>query len=223
MNNWQLALALVLGGVIVHEFGHVIAAKCLGYKVGFFIGLPRRPWKRIMLWGRTPIFITPWLIGTGAWVRKARGISAGKYIVISLYGVIAQMLYVLAAAIVAYQKEAWTVISGLLRASFDFDVTKVALLFLKLDLIHLPPIAQARLVEELGKYGFNDIAVVVDRMTNESRVVLFALLVNTFLVFWNLIPVPPFDGGRVVFELLKSGLRPFLKFRIFGGLTKSAK
>jgi regulator of sigma E protease len=192
-----VAVAIVLGALIaIHELGHLLAAKASGipvrrFSVGF--GPPLVSFRR----GGTEYWLS--VIPLGGYVLPAleedelQDLPLPKSVLFALGGPLANLL-------VAY--------AGLaaLLGSFPRAATEMA--------------AQVRLIgQALGGLftGPADVMGVVGIVayggsqfgSSLSGLVTFATLLSLNLALFNLLPLPPLDGGRIVLAALAKLYKPF--------------
>lgn len=77
-------------------------------------------------------------------------------------------------------------------------------------------LAQKIIVEQLGLWQPLDAGYTVIKPVGYS-VLEYSIVLNLILAAFNLLPVPPLDGSRVMTWLLPNGLRPaYMRFEAFG-------
>ena len=197
-----LAVAAVVGALIaIHELGHFLAAKLCGIPVErFSIGMG--PKLYALERGGTSYWLSAIPIGgyvlPGLEETEFRKLPLRKQIVFALGGPIANLIAAYAAI--------------LLLARFD---VVLATTLLGSGLVELGK-AVAALFSGAGELsGVVGIVATGGSMFGSSLkgLVIFSVSINLNLAMLNLLPLPPLDGGRIVFATLTKIWRPLVRLQ----------
>lgn len=203
-----LAVAIVIGLLIaIHEYGHLLAAKLCGIPVKrFSIGFGPKLFGFTL--GKTSYWFS--MIPFGGYVWPAledtdfRRLPAYKRITFALGGPIANMVAAFAGLFVIGLSQ-----FRLTAAQALSFATTHLLLGLQQQLHGL-----STLFSDLGQVsGIVGIVAVggAEFGSTLANLLTFSVLINISLAVLNLLPLPPLDGGRVVFCVLEKIYRPVAK------------
>jgi len=203
-----VAVALVIGLLIaIHEYGHLLAAKLCGIPVRrFSIGFGPKLFE--IKRAETSYWLS--LIPLGGYVLPAledtdfRRLPAYKRIIFALGGPVANIAGALVGLFVI----------GLSQFSLgpiqavSFAATQL-MIGLQQQLYGL-----SKLFSDFGQLG-GIVAIVAVGGTQFGStladLLTFSVLINISLAVMNLLPLPPLDGGRILFCVLEKIYRPIAK------------
>ena len=200
-----VAVAGVVGLLIaIHEYGHLLAAKLCGIPVErFSIGFGPK------LFGFTRAETSYWfsLIPIGGYVLPAleetdfRRLPASKRIAFALGGPIANIVAAFVGLfVIGLSQFSLTTVQAL-----SFAVTKL-LMGMQQQLLGLSTLF-ADFGQMSGIVGI--VAVGGDQFgATLATLLTFSVLINISLAVLNLLPLPPLDGGRILFCVLEKIYRP---------------
>lgn len=203
----QYCAVLLLLGLLVflHELGHFLAAKTAGLPVDrFSLGLGPVLWSRTARGTRYCLSAIPFggyvLLGLADQDAYLR-LPLGKRLVFSLAGPMANILFALGCYGVVYALSAGPhTLAGSLVQPVLWTGKAVA------DIV----VALADLFRQSDVSSLIGIVAEGGRFVGHS-VVRFFLLgahLSVSLAVFNLVPLPPLDGGKVFFDLLERCCRP---------------
>ncbi|OGM26429.1 hypothetical protein A2962_02945 [Candidatus Woesebacteria bacterium RIFCSPLOWO2_01_FULL_39_61] len=180
-----ILIALVIQ---VHETGHAITAILFGAKVDrIFIGIPIVPKLNFDL-ANIPVEISPWIITGGVQVSKEemKSLQPLAKIIVIASGVIFNLLIVVLSA---------TIFAGL--KGFLGSIILIKETFLRFLNIFK---GKSRLSNLSGPVGVFQLGFVAFDRGWQGILALWILL-NLGVAYFNIIPLYPLDGGRVVVEI----------------------
>ncbi|MBI2086718.1 MAG: site-2 protease family protein [Candidatus Zambryskibacteria bacterium] len=206
--------------VIVHELGHLLAAKYFGIRVDEFgLGYPPRA-KKMFSWRGTD-FTLNWLpfggfvkifgenmaesnnleveLPSNSFQAKSRGIQAW----VLFAGVFFNFLFAWMLLAIVHHS-----LSQGLFTAFNFTFETVRALFHVTLSNVIGPVGIVGIVGEVSKLGF-------------SYVLTFTALISINLCLINLLPFPALDGGRLLFVGIETLTRRPIPPRIFNALNSA--
>ena len=189
-------VAILLYTVIIHEVSHGIAALWLGDVTAKYAGrITANPFKHIDPWLTIgmPIFM---LLLTGG--KFAFG--AAKPVPYNPYNL---------------KNQKWgPALVALAGPASNISIAIIAALMAKL--ITIPMAMKIDIIS-----SFNDWGVISTAISGSFGAIIYELLViiifwNVFLAFFNLIPIPPLDGSKILFAVLKIRIETMAILEQFG-------
>jgi membrane-associated protease RseP (regulator of RpoE activity) len=188
-----IAIAILLIIVVIHEAGHTIAAKMVGYKIeGICVGLPAWPKKTFTLKGK-PITLSPWLIGGGVGIDDETYYSSPfwKKAIFVLAGPLANIVGGLVTAIIAFGPKMGTQV-----AIEFFTACSKAILMLITGKLGIGSLS--------GPVGVVNICSGIITVNALLGTLFVWLLLNFAFTTMNLLPIPALDGGQLVVGVICS-------------------
>lgn len=201
---------LVLLGllIVVHEAGHLLAAKVAGIPVaGFSVGLGPKLWTR--RWGRVEYSLRA--LPLGGFVLPAldeeefRAVPLGRRLVYFLGGPIANLVLALPLIGLWNALNAGVSLHGLFLAPFGQTLAAcLQLLEMLVGLLGQPESLRGvvGIVVEGGKIGAVEMALEL------------AISLTISLGLLNLLPIPLLDGGQIVMSCLEEAFPRLLRLRV---------
>ena len=188
--------AILIYSIILHEVSHGIVALWLGDKTAKYAGrLTANPLKHIDLW---MTIIVPFLMLVLSGGRFAFG--GAKPVPYNPYNLKNQKW---GPTIIALAGPASNILIALVAA---VSAGLISLPYsIKLDIIN----------------NFNDWSAASTLITNSLPAVFFELLIiiifwNVLLAFFNLIPIPPLDGSKIIYSIFNVSTRTMIFMEQFG-------
>jgi regulator of sigma E protease len=184
--------------VLIHELGHLAAARLVGIPVaGFSVGLGPKVWS--WRWGWTEYSIRA--LPLGGYVLPAvenpdqfRRIAHRKRLLYFLGGPLANLVAALLAYAILNAVTLGFSIQNLLIAPFDQVATACWQVLGSLPAMFNHP---DQIVSVIG------IAVVGSQAAAAGMIVPFAIYLSVSLAVLNLLPIPVLDGGQIVMSCLE--------------------
>jgi regulator of sigma E protease len=216
MMNYLLII-LVLGAIIlIHEFGHLLAAKVSGIPIRrFSVGFGPRIWgfrRRATDYQLSLIPIGGYVLPEGESEEEYLRYPASRRIIFSLGGPLANMVAAGAGLAAAYSANLGPSFSSLVVQPAMALYRLVAEIFLLLPMLFSAPDQMSGVVGIVSWGGRPD------GMTAAALLTFFILL-NVNLAFFNMLPLPPLDGGKILFALLEKLYRPLQRLHLPMALT----
>lgn len=209
-----LAVVVVVGLVIaIHECGHLLAAKLCGIPIKRF-SLGFGPKLVGFKWGETSYWLS--VIPLGGYVlptldeSESRRLPLHKGILFALGGPVANMV------------AAYLGLIALGRLQFGLSAFDTLLFATTRLWISLQGLAQAIVMLFAGVGEISGIVGIIAIGGSQfgstlAGLLAFSVAINMNLAIFNLLPLPPLDGGRIAFAVLEKIYRPI--FRIQAPLT----
>lgn len=206
-----LVIVFIVGLLIaIHEYGHLLAAKLCGipvarFSVGFgpkLVGFEHKETSYWLSWIPIGGYVLPAIE-----LEEFRNLSATKRIVFSLGGPIANVLAAFAGLFLLglFERElpltgATSFAASELWSGVQQQVAAFFTLFANFDkisgIVGIVAVGGAKFGSTLGS------------------LLTFSVLINLSLAVMNMLPLPPLDGGKILFCLLEKIYRPFAKAEI---------
>ncbi len=212
-----LLILLVLGTIIlIHEFGHLLAAKATGIPIRrFSVGFGPRIWGFQRGGTEYRVSLVPiggYVLPEGESEEEFLGYPASRRILFSLGGPLANMAAAFAGLAAAYAAN--------LGPSFSSLVVQPAADLYRLlsEIVLLLPALFSTPDQMSGVVGIVSWGGRPEGMTIAALLTFFVLL-NVNLAFFNMLPLPPLDGGKILFALLEKVYRPLQRLHLPMALT----
>lgn len=212
-----LLILLVLGTIILtHEFGHLLAAKVTGIPIRrFSVGFGPRLWsfrRGVTEYRISLVPIGGYVLPEGESEEDFLCHSASRRILFSLGGPLANMA-------AAFTGLAVTNAAGQ-GLSFSSLVAGPATALYRLveEIVFLLPALFSTPDQMSGVVGIVSWGARPEGMT-AAAVLTFFVLLNVNLAFFNMLPLPPLDGGKILFALLEKIYRPLQRLHLPMALT----
>jgi len=212
-----LLILLVLGTIIlIHEFGHLLAAKATGIPIRrFSVGFGPRLWSFRRGTTEYRISLVPiggYVLPEGESEEDFLRHSASRRILFSLGGPLANMAAAFAGLSAAYAVgRGFSFSSLVVRPVMDLCRLLAEIVLMLPALFSTPD--QMSSVVGIVSWGGRP-----EGMTATALLTFFVLL-NVNLAFFNMLPLPPLDGGKILFALLEKVYRPLQRLHLPMALT----
>ncbi len=202
--------------IVLHEAGHLIGAKCAGIGVArFSVGFGRKIWGlkiRDTEYRFSMIPLGGYVLPSAAGKERLDRLSTGRRMIFSLGGPLANLVGAFVCIALA----------STLRGGFSLKTTFLLPLTLTWqtvsELCTLIPAAFGNPQQVSGIVGL--VAIGGQNVgASIGGLLIFAFILNVNLFVLNLLPIPPLDGGRIVFLLLQRLYAPLQRLRIPIALT----
>lgn len=200
--SYLLALALVSALVVVHELGHFLAAKWVGIPIArFSVGFGPKVWG--FQWKQTECVIS--LIPLGGYVLPALesewdffNIDLKKRLFFSIAGPFANLILAVPMFalinLVSGSAPSYGIIAPFIQT---FDAMKGILVSFSMILATPDHISSVIGIVSAGGH-FVETGVV--------GTLKFAILMTLNLAIFNLLPLPPLDGGKIILDVIGKAL-----------------
>lgn len=175
-------VAILIMSVVIHEVSHGVSALWLGDPTAKYAGrLTLNPIKHLDLWGS---FIVPlvMILALGFGFGWAKPVPYNPYNL--------------------RDQKRGPAIVGLAGPLSNIIV---ALIFgLGARFIPLGSVIKVDIVQNLMRFNFSDLAVAISGSFASIFFLIFVMIVfiNVILAFFNLIPIPPLDGSKLLFSII---------------------
>jgi len=214
--NYLLIIVLLGAIILIHELGHLLAAKFCGIPIQrFSVGFGPRIWgfrRRGTEYRLSLVPLGGYVLPEGESEEDYLRHPAFRRILFSLGGPLANMIAAFAALSAAY----WAA----LGPSFASLAARpmADLLRLVREITLLIPALFSTPEQMSGVVGIVSWGGRPEGMTIAALVSFFVLL-NVNLAFFNMLPLPPLDGGKILFALLEKVWRPLQRLHLPMALT----
>jgi regulator of sigma E protease len=193
-----IGLYIIIG---VHELGHYFMTKLLGYKVrAVDIGFGKKFFKKTI--GETKFSLGYFFIGGRTTSHDEVGNAPLlKQQLITLAGPLSSIAFGMFVLSFIFHSQAWLLLnpSYYLHAKLPYEIALSMAPFVKVVLIH---------------------NIVVVGQSSMLGLSLIYLGISSILVgFFNLFPIPPLDGGKIVFQFLTNGMSDIRKEFIYSKMV----
>ncbi|GBE17141.1 peptidase family M50 [bacterium BMS3Abin15] len=175
-------VAILIMSVVIHEVSHGVSALWLGDPTAKYAGrLTLNPLKHLDLWGS---FLVPLIMI----LTLGFGFGWAKPVPYNPYNL-------------RDQKKGPAIV-GL---AGPLSNIVVALIFgLGARFIPLGSVVKVDIIQNLMQFNFSDLAVAISGSFASIFFLIFVMIVfiNVILAFFNLIPIPPLDGSKLLFSII---------------------
>ena len=189
-------VAILIMSVVIHEVSHGMSALWLGDPTAKYAGrLTLNPLKHLDLWGS---FIVPLIMI----LTLGFGFGWAKPVPYNPYNLRDQQK---GPAIVGLAGPLSNII--------------VALIFgLGARFISLGSVVKVDIIQNLMQFNFSDLAIAVSGSLASIFFLIFVMIVfiNVILAFFNLIPIPPLDGSKLLFSIIPLRMETKIVLEQFG-------
>ncbi len=187
---------ILIMSVVIHEFAHGLSALWLGDATAKYAGrLTLNPLKHLDFWGS---FVVPFLMI----LTMGIGIGWAKPVPYNPYNLRDQIKG-----------------PALVGLSGPFSNILLALVFgLAARFIPINYMAKVDILKSLFSFNFDNLTAVIAGSFGAIFFLLFSMvaLVNIILAFFNLIPIPPLDGSKLLFAILPIKIETKIMLEQFG-------
>lgn len=189
-------IAILVMSVVIHEVAHGMAALRLGDPTAKYAGrLTLNPFKHLDWWGSLVVpLIMIFTLGIGfGWAKPV------PYNPYNLKD----------------QKKG----PALVGLAGPLSNIAVALIFgLLARFIYLNSLIKLDIIQNLLSRNYENLTVAISGSLSSIFFLLFSMIVviNVFLAFFNLIPIPPLDGSKLLFALFKLRTETIIMLEQFG-------
>lgn len=198
---WYMIVVLLIGlAILIHELGHLLAAKMLGIPIArFSIGFGPALWRINRNGTEYRLALLPcggYVLPEAKNASDFLAVAAWKRGVFAIAGPVANLLacVLLFAAINAIVDN--TSLYRLLVLPF----TQTSKAFI--SLWHVLPMifAQPEAISGIGRVVADGTQIVA---AGKIEAMTFLIIINLNLAVFNLLPLPPLDGGKILLNLLE--------------------
>jgi regulator of sigma E protease len=207
-----LLILLILGVIIlIHEAGHLLAAKATAIPIRCFsVGFGPRVWgfrRGVTEYRLSLIPIGGYVLPEGETEDEILGHSAPRRILFSLGGPLANLLAAHAALAAAYVSTAGLSFSALVTQPATVVGRMLSEIVLLLPALVTNPKQMTSVVGIVAEGGRPEGLTLL-------AVLSFFVMLNVNLAFFNLLPLPPLDGGKILFALLEKVHQPLRRLHL---------
>jgi regulator of sigma E protease len=209
--TYILVILILAMLILIHELGHLVAAKCAKIPVArFSVGFGPK------LWGWKSNETEYWLalVPLGGYVlphiddeRELSDYSLFQRVVLCLGGPVANILAALVCLSIATAAGSGINLSSVLVEPLLHSYRIGHQIVLAIPTLFYHPEKLSGVVGIVALGGHNAGA-------DFSRLLMFSVLLNINLAILNMLPIPPLDGGKIVFYLLETIWKPLKRLQV---------